>query len=282
MGLLDTLRSALGMQRPLQVAASDAPLVLTEAARARLRALPGGHGVHVQTAKLAEGRIVQVAEGRLTAPPTPQFGADVTISPQDLHYLRGLMLDFGDSQWRVLLAFELRASEAPNPNGRLYQCTRQLAVGAPMFFASPQASTPPDLARRLLGVDGVRTVLFRHNTVTVERVPGTPWPRVDRGVEAALRHHFLLCGHELTQAAVTDNRDPLERAILEVLQDTILPGIHRDGGDLRLLGIEDGVVQVAMDGACRTCPASSATLKLGVEKALLAAFPGEVTRVEQV
>jgi Fe-S cluster biogenesis protein NfuA len=67
-----------------------------------------------------------------------------------------------------------------------------------------------------------------------------------------------------------------------VLQDTILPGIHRDGGDLRLLGIEDGVVQVSMDGACRTCPASSATLKLGVEKTLLAAFPGEVTRVEQV
>jgi Fe-S cluster biogenesis protein NfuA len=118
--------------------------------------------------------------------------------------------------------------------------------------------------------------------VTVERVPGTPWPRVDRGVEAALRHHFLLCGHELTGAELTENRDPLERAILQVLQDTILPGIHRDGGDLRLLGIEDGVVQVSMDGACRTCPASSATLKLGVEKTLLAAFPGEVTRVEQV
>jgi Fe-S cluster biogenesis protein NfuA len=180
----------------------------------------------------------------------------------------------------VVVSLDVRARETPNPNGRLYLCTRELAEGARYFVHGAQGL--PDLPSRLLEIEGVHTVLLRDSTVTVERTPDTPWPVLDAKVDAALRHHFLLCGHELDRAELQTHDDPLEKEVLAVLEERILPAIHRDGGDLQLVGITNGVVQVSMQGACRSCPASSATLQQGVERTLVQAFPGQITRVEQI
>lgn len=52
--------------------------------------------------------------------------------------------------------------------------------------------------------------------------------------------------------------------------DVIRPAIQADGGDIELISVdeEDGVVSVQLLGACNTCPASSLTLKAGVERIL--------------
>ncbi|MFT4622179.1 MAG: Fe-S cluster biogenesis protein NfuA [Myxococcota bacterium] len=281
MSLLNTLRTALGLQQPLRVAPSDALLTLTKAGLARLSTLPDGHGIHVRTAPTDRGRVVQVGEAELQGPPPPGLGDRVTMSDADLHHLRGLALDFEGDRWRVVVAMEVRGRETPNPDGRLYLCTRQLAIGAPRYFAPGQGDLP-DLPSRLLDIEGALTVLLREHTVTIEREPGALWPTIDRAVDSALRHHFLLCGHELTADDTVQRDDPLERAVQQILEERVLPGIHRDGGDLRLIGIADGVVQVSMHGACRSCPASTATLKLGVERVLRDAFPDQIRSVEQV
>ena len=54
--------------------------------------------------------------------------------------------------------------------------------------------------------------------------------------------------------------------IIQILDDEIRPALAMDGGDINYLGFENGVVQVAMVGACGTCPSSTATLKMGVER----------------
>jgi Fe-S cluster biogenesis protein NfuA len=54
-----------------------------------------------------------------------------------------------------------------------------------------------------------------------------------------------------------------------------------DGGDLTYIGFEDGIVKIQMIGACGTCPSSTATLKMGIERLLLEEVP-EVRSVEQV
>jgi Fe-S cluster biogenesis protein NfuA len=163
----------------------------------------------------------------------------------------------------------------------LYLCDHVLALGRPLFF---MASTPdpPDLAARLLEAPGVRTVLLRLNTVTVERDPGAPWPTVDSGVESALREHLLSCGGPVEAPPLADSTDPLAEKIRAALVEHVLPAIHRDGGDMELVDVTDGVVRVALVGACRTCPSSTATLRLGIERTLQELFPGEVLRVEPV
>ena len=55
--------------------------------------------------------------------------------------------------------------------------------------------------------------------------------------------------------------------------ETIRPMLQADGGDIQLIGIEDGIVQVQLRGACGTCPMAQMTLKMGVEKELKRQVP---------
>lgn len=56
--------------------------------------------------------------------------------------------------------------------------------------------------------------------------------------------------------------------------DYIRPAVQADGGDLLLLGAEDGKVSLQMVGACGGCPLSMMTLKAGIERILKDRVPG--------
>ena len=65
--------------------------------------------------------------------------------------------------------------------------------------------------------------------------------------------------------------------------EAIRPAIQADGGDIFLRGLDEetGVVTVELVGACVSCPASTVTLKAGVERILKDRVPG-VTSVQSV
>lgn len=64
--------------------------------------------------------------------------------------------------------------------------------------------------------------------------------------------------------------------------DKIRPALQADGGDVELVEVtDDGVVKVALQGACRGCPMSQLTLANGVERVLREEIP-EIQRVEPV
>ncbi len=51
---------------------------------------------------------------------------------------------------------------------------------------------------------------------------------------------------------------------------------------MRVASVEAGVVTLELQGACGTCPSSSATMKMGIERALAAAFGDALVAVRQV
>lgn len=64
--------------------------------------------------------------------------------------------------------------------------------------------------------------------------------------------------------------------------DKIRPNLQADGGDVELVDVNDsGVVKVKLTGACRGCPMSQMTLKMGIEKFLKQEVP-EVKEVVSV
>jgi Fe-S cluster biogenesis protein NfuA/nitrite reductase/ring-hydroxylating ferredoxin subunit len=63
--------------------------------------------------------------------------------------------------------------------------------------------------------------------------------------------------------------------------DSVRPYLGSHGGDVSLLGVEDGVVRLQLQGSCKSCPSSSVTLELAVEDAVRAAAP-EITAIEVV
>jgi Fe-S cluster biogenesis protein NfuA len=68
--------------------------------------------------------------------------------------------------------------------------------------------------------------------------------------------------------------------VLDVL-DKLRPFLQRDGGDVELVDVEDGIVKLRLMGACGSCPSSTITLKAGIERALLEEVEG-VQEVVQV
>ncbi|MDP3889463.1 MAG: NifU family protein [bacterium] len=61
-------------------------------------------------------------------------------------------------------------------------------------------------------------------------------------------------------------------AIKQALEQ-IRPSIQRDGGDVRLVKFQDGIVYLSFLGACVNCPLSAYTLKFGVEQAIKEQVP---------
>jgi Fe-S cluster biogenesis protein NfuA len=68
--------------------------------------------------------------------------------------------------------------------------------------------------------------------------------------------------------------------VLDVL-DKLRPFLQRDGGDVELVDVEDGIIKLKLMGACGSCPSSTITLKAGIERALLEEVEG-VQEVVQV
>lgn len=75
------------------------------------------------------------------------------------------------------------------------------------------------------------------------------------------------------EAADTDLPE-VDLSMLEATLEYIRPALQADGGDLVLLGVDDGVVNLQMVGACGGCPMSMMTLKAGIERILTERVPG--------
>jgi len=73
----------------------------------------------------------------------------------------------------------------------------------------------------------------------------------------------------------------MKEKVQEVLEQ-VRPALQADGGDVELVDVtEDGVVSVRLTGACGSCPMSTMTLKMGIERTLVENIPG-IKEVVQV
>ena len=74
----------------------------------------------------------------------------------------------------------------------------------------------------------------------------------------------------------------IEQTQVEDVIEIIRPAIQADGGDITLVEVDEGsgVVTVELHGACVSCPASTVTMKAGIERIMKDRVPG-VTAVVQ-
>ncbi len=68
---------------------------------------------------------------------------------------------------------------------------------------------------------------------------------------------------------------------VEAALEEIRPTLQADGGDVELVGVDEGIVSVKLTGACAGCPMSTMTLKMGIERVLRGRIP-EVKEVISV
>ncbi len=68
---------------------------------------------------------------------------------------------------------------------------------------------------------------------------------------------------------------------VEKALDEIRPNIQADGGDVKLISVDKGIVKVKLQGHCVGCPMSALTLKQGIESHIKQRVP-EIVKVENV
>ena len=183
---------------------------------------------------------------------------------------------------------------------------RVLPEGFPTSFVeylSPRSTVAPPhpspLAAELLNVDGVSSVFYGTDFITVTKVSDANWAHVKPEVFALITQavtsgqpvvhsaaassgeHAQEGGDAESLAYIEDEDDEVVGMIKELLETRIRPAIQEDGGDIEYRGFENGMVLLKLRGACRTCDSSTVTLKNGIE-AMLMHYIEEVKGVEQV
>jgi Fe-S cluster biogenesis protein NfuA len=81
---------------------------------------------------------------------------------------------------------------------------------------------------------------------------------------------------------VTRTGEDVRQQVEETIE-AIRPALQADGGDIFLREVDEdsGVITVTLVGACGTCPASTDTLKAGIERIMMDRVDG-VTEVVAV
>ena len=191
----------------------------------------------------------------------------------------------------------IETNETPNPD-----CLRFFSMELSFLPEGQSMDMPNDghaykspLAEILFRLDGVKSLYFADEYITVTKEADADWAEVGTLVKEAIAQ-FAESGVSIlspegeeeilptnwdTDAADDDTEVVL--AIKELLASRIRPMVQGDGGNVRFIGFDedDGLVYVMLEGACKTCPSSGQTLKFGIERMLMHWIP-EVTEVQEV
>lgn len=79
---------------------------------------------------------------------------------------------------------------------------------------------------------------------------------------------------DMSETASSNGSGEVDLATLNATLEYIRPALQADGGDLILLGVDDGTVNLQLVGACGGCPMSTMTLTAGIERILRDRVPG--------
>ena len=192
-----------------------------------------------------------------------------------------------------IAAMFIETETTPNPATLKFLPGRQVMPAGTRDFATPEEAEASPLAQALFDTGEVTGVFFGGDFVSVTAAPGVDWSVLKPQVVAVLLDHFvsqapLFAGGDASGFAVPAESDedvgddPADAEIVaqitERIEPRVRPAVANDGGDIRYRGFRDGVVYLAMHGACSGCPSSTATLKQGIE-GLLKHYVPEVHEV---
>lgn len=184
----------------------------------------------------------------------------------------------------------IQTQETPNPNSiKFYPGCEVLEQGT-VDFPNATSAHGSFLARQLFKIDGVKSVFFGQDFITVTRLDDDfDWKVIKPEIFATIMDFFasglpvLTDSNPSAETYVDPDDSETVQMIKELLDTRIRPTVQEDGGDIVYVGFEpeSGIVKLKMQGSCTSCPSSTVTLKNGVQNMLQFYIP-EVTAVEQI
>lgn len=189
----------------------------------------------------------------------------------------------------------VQIEETPNPETLKFFPGKTVLQGGTLEVRKGLKSPSCDLARSLLELMAIKSILFSSNFIAVTKLPGFDWSHIKPEILFVIidyysRHNSVLLDQQVEDDCQQVGREMNERnnqesslsqKIRDLLETHVRPAILQDGGDIRFSYFKDGIVYLELMGACSGCPSSVATLKMGIENMLRYYVP-EVQEVKSV
>jgi Fe-S cluster biogenesis protein NfuA len=117
--------------------------------------------------------------------------------------------------------------------------------------------------------------MFGTDFIAVTKTGGE-WQQLKPAILGAIMEHFMsgapLVAGDAARTGDDEFFEDKDAETVEIIKDLIetrvRPAVANDGGDITFRGFKDGIVYLAMKGACSGCPSSTATLRHGIQNLL--------------
>ena len=179
----------------------------------------------------------------------------------------------------------IQTEKTPNPDVLKFIPGQVVLEKGTAEFRSRDDAAHSPLALRLFDVEGVVSVFFGPDFVSITKSEAKDWLGLKTMVLAAIMEHFATGQPVMSKIAASIPKstgsnldDAIVGQICELLETRVRPAVQMDGGDIIFDRFEDGIVYLHMQGACAGCPSSTMTLKSGIEN-MLKHFIPEVQEV---
>ena len=171
----------------------------------------------------------------------------------------------------------------PNPNSLKF-LPGKVVSNKGSFEINKKEDTNNELLRNLLSINGVEGIFLGKDFISINKNDKVSWNDI-KHIVISLINDFYSNGKEF----VIDNNlnennqnlNEIEKNIIKILDEKIRPAVAKDGGDIKFVEFNDGIVKVQLQGSCSGCPSSTMTLKQGVQNLLTHYLP-EVKGVEAI
>ena len=195
------------------------------------------------------------------------------------------------------IATTVYAESTPNPKVMKFVANRAIIQGDSVEFMNIDEAKNSPLAMKLFHFPFVREVFIAKNFVSLTKYEAMEWEDVVMEVREFIREYLAegaVVVHEIeevqeketpkesTETVASINQQELgevETRIVDILDEFVKPAVESDGGNIRFMSYEEGVVSVLLQGACSGCPSSTVTLKQGIENLLKKMLPTLVKEV---
>ncbi len=169
------------------------------------------------------------------------------------------------------MSIQIYTQRTPNPKSLKFIVNREIISNGKAVFSSVEECGDILLAKDLLALPSVTQIYFFENMITVTQ-SNEEWDELQLQVRSVIQTRIIMHNPEIIKKGdkVIDRStlSPELQKIEEILDRTIRPGLKSDGGDLDVVSLENNELIVRYQGACGTCPSSTAGTLYAIEDIL--------------
>ena len=140
-------------------------------------------------------------------------------------------------------------------------------------FVDRKSLRKSPFAEQIFDIGDIASIFITADMISITKTPQGDWQSLKPLIMATIMDYLSTDTSSTESENQTLDKDDTVNQIIALLNARIRPAVKRDGGDIKFISYNDGVVLVEMQGSCKGCPYAMRTLKDGVEKILKTYIP---------